>query len=95
MNLQPASNADFEMASDLGRKAGHDVASAMMRTLSIAQSHYQQEIIALACVAAVVTGARAVLQLGSLKGDSDADLIAALVEMLPLSTPDALKEDAK
>jgi hypothetical protein len=88
MDLQPANQADFEMASDLGRKAGHDTANTMMRTVAIAQTHYQQEVIALSCVAAVITGARAVLQLGSLKGATDADLIAALVEMLPATPSD-------
>lgn len=82
-HLTPTDQADYALASDLGRKAGLDAVDAVHRVMLLGESAYQREVIVLAAAVSVVTAAAVALRCGSAPNATSKDVIEALVEMLP------------
>lgn len=91
-HLEPADAADFQIATDLGRKAGQDVSAIIIRTMKLGMSPYQREVVALAGAVAGVACARNALRMGSAPDASYRDVLEAIVEMIgdaESTSPDA------
>lgn len=81
-HLKPDGLADFQLASDLGRKAGAAVTEAILRTMALGETPYQREVTALSAAVAAITCARIAMRNGSAPNVSDQDLLAALIEQM-------------
>lgn len=81
-HLKPADTEDYQLASDLGRKVGHDVTSAIMRTMALGSSPSQREVTALAAAVAAIACAGHALRSGSAPEATDRDVVEALVSMM-------------